>query len=149
MSQLTPEVLKRITETRLKEAKLLFDNGYYDGAIYLCGYAVEAALKAMVCKTLGVTEYPGEQVLKSMKSAFYTHELDNLKILAGLTPHLNLAQETEPLKTVFQNWSLLSNGWKSEMRYEIGIADQAKADVMLKALEDPSAGFISWIKTLW
>lgn len=145
MAQLTPDILKRIAEIRLNEARLLFENGYYDGAIYLCGYVVEAALKAMVCKTLGVTEYPGEQVLKSMRSAFYTHELDNLKILGGLSPHLNLSQD----QRLLQNWSLLSDGWNSEMRYEIGIADQSRASAMLKALEDPNVGFFSWIKTIW
>ena len=42
--------LKKISRTRMKDAQILFNNKSYDGALYLCGYTVEIALKAIVCK---------------------------------------------------------------------------------------------------
>ena len=44
--------LKKISKTRLKEAKTLCDNKLYDGAMYLYGYVIETALKARICKVL-------------------------------------------------------------------------------------------------
>lgn len=36
----------------LRAAKLLRTRHSYDAAVYLCGYAVEIALKARICRTL-------------------------------------------------------------------------------------------------
>ncbi|RCR70169.1 HEPN domain-containing protein [Larkinella punicea] len=44
--------LKRIAQARLHDAKVLLDAGRYDGATYLCGYAIELGLKLRICKTL-------------------------------------------------------------------------------------------------
>ena len=38
--------LEAIARSRLKEAKALLKSRHYDGAAYLCGYAIEVALKA-------------------------------------------------------------------------------------------------------
>jgi HEPN domain-containing protein len=54
-----------LAAVRLREAEVLFDAALYDGSYYLCGYVVELALKACVCRHLGVDEYPeGEPNLK-------------------------------------------------------------------------------------
>jgi HEPN domain len=42
---LTPTQLKAIADARIDDAQALFSAGRYDGAVYLCGYAVEVALK--------------------------------------------------------------------------------------------------------
>jgi hypothetical protein len=42
-----------LAQAKLKEAECLFTNGFFDGAYYLGGYAVELLLKAMVCKSQG------------------------------------------------------------------------------------------------
>ncbi len=46
----TRNELKELAKLRLAEAEKLCDAGYYDGAAYLCGYAVEFALKARICR---------------------------------------------------------------------------------------------------
>jgi len=43
---------------RLCEAEALFAAGLYDGSAYLCGYVVELALKARICRLLDVNKYP-------------------------------------------------------------------------------------------
>ena len=62
---------------RLEDAQVLFDNQRYHGAVYLCGYAVEFALKARICDTLDVDPYP------ETERDFKIHELDKLLLLSG------------------------------------------------------------------
>ncbi|NLJ29092.1 MAG: HEPN domain-containing protein [Deltaproteobacteria bacterium] len=44
--------LRKIAQARFKDADVLLKAWRYDGAIYLCGYAIELALKARICKIL-------------------------------------------------------------------------------------------------
>ena len=46
------EQLKEIARRRLKDAKILYREKSYTGALYLCGYAIELALKAIICRNL-------------------------------------------------------------------------------------------------
>jgi hypothetical protein len=50
--------LKRLAADRLKDAQSLLKAKRYNGAIYLCGYAVELALKARICQTLKWADFP-------------------------------------------------------------------------------------------
>ena len=43
---------QRLSRSREREAKVLLDAGEHAGAYYLCGYAVECALKACIVKAL-------------------------------------------------------------------------------------------------
>ena len=72
--------LRRVARSRLQEAQILFDAGRYDAAVYLCGYAVELALKARICMGLGWKEYPTP---KEKYKSFYVHDLDVLLHLSG------------------------------------------------------------------
>jgi hypothetical protein len=54
----TRQELKDLTRLRLREAEALFQAACYNGAVYLGGYAVEAALKARICRLLGAENYP-------------------------------------------------------------------------------------------
>ncbi len=69
----TRDQLRELSEVRLREAETLFEAELYDGCVYLCGYVVEAALKARICRVLGVNEYPEE-----MRQTFWTHDFDRL-----------------------------------------------------------------------
>jgi hypothetical protein len=42
--------LQALAARRIREARVLFDAGEFDGAYYLAGYAIECALKAIVIK---------------------------------------------------------------------------------------------------
>ena len=50
--------LDNIARARIEDAKALLTAGRFDGATYLCGYAVEVALKARICRSLNWTEFP-------------------------------------------------------------------------------------------
>ena len=47
---------KALADERLEEAKALLDEGKWDGAYYLAGYAVELASKACIIKNLLETD---------------------------------------------------------------------------------------------
>ncbi len=50
--------LEAIALARLADARVLLAAGRLDGAVYLCGYAVELGLKARICRTLQWIGFP-------------------------------------------------------------------------------------------
>jgi len=115
--------LVAIAEARLRDASVLFENDRPDGAGYLCGYVVELALKARICRTLnwrGFPDKPGE--FENLRS-FRTHKLDVLLSLTG--------QEQRIKAENFSEWSAVAT-WDPEARYRpIGQVDTAKVALML------------------
>ena len=55
---LTIATLRALSEARLEDARALLLAGRNEGSLYLCGYAVELALKAKICETLGWRWFP-------------------------------------------------------------------------------------------
>ncbi|MCP4107068.1 MAG: HEPN domain-containing protein [Desulfobacteraceae bacterium] len=111
--------LKKIARARLKDAEALFNARRYDGAVYLCGYAIELALKNRICKTLKWEEYPVSKKLNNFK----THDLALLLQLAGIEKKIST--------TFFAEWSIVSE-WNSELRYqEIGSVTKDEAQLMI------------------
>ncbi len=135
----TRDQLRELSEVRLREAETLFEAELYDGCVYLCGYVVEAALKARICRVLGVNEYPEE-----MRQTFWTHDFDRLRLLAGLKNELALTSGK-----LFNNWSLATS-WKPESRYDApGTSDRAKAQKVLDAVRDEAYGVYTWLRQRW
>ena len=98
--------LQKLAKLRLREAEHLERKGLYDGCVYLCGYVVEFALKARICRVLGLSSYPDE---KEVGRVFKTHNFDVLKLLAGLEEETTLAKN----KALFNNWSTATEGDRS------------------------------------
>ena len=95
----------------------------YDGATYLCGYVVELALKARICKTLGWKEYRTTEKFRS----FRTHDLETLLVLSGVEEKITLQHEVA--------WSDVRR-WTPETRYgRVGTTHRADAEKMLASAE--------------
>lgn len=75
--------LRRIADAKLADAVDLYRLGRYDSSIYLCGYAVELALKARICDTLGWAGYPEARGEFRDLQSFRTHDLGMLIHLSG------------------------------------------------------------------
>ena len=75
--------LRKTAKAHLKDSEILFQNKRYNGSIYLCGYAVEIALKLRLCKTLQWTEFPEKKKEFANFTTFKTHDLDVLLQLSG------------------------------------------------------------------
>ena len=69
--------LRAIARARLRDAQILLQAKRFEGAHYLCGYSVELALKARICRTLkwpGFQDSAEESVKKLFKNSNYEAE---------------------------------------------------------------------------
>lgn len=117
--------LRKIARARLKDSDILFRSKRYDGAIYLCGYGIELALKARICQTLSWSGYPSTNAEFRDYQSFKTHDLD---VLLHLTGH------EQKLKTnFFAEWSAVAQ-WNPNARYQpIGTAKRPDAQLIILA----------------
>ena len=118
---LTRNDLSKISRARLKDSEILFNSRRYDGAVYLCGYAIEIALKARICKTLRWDGYPSSKGEFQNFLSFKTHNLDVLLSLSGIERKIKTEYLTE--------WSAVT-AWDPEARYK-PIGSVTNKDAML------------------
>ena len=119
--------LDGIAHARIEDAKVLLAAGRFDGATYLCGYAVEIALKARICRVLNWPEFPSTSGEFQAYRSFQTHELDVLLRLSGQEPNIK--------QNHFALWNAVAI-WKVESRYNVvGTVQQADAAAMIQAAE--------------
>jgi hypothetical protein len=91
----------------------------------LCGYAVEIALKARICRTLGWPEFPEDHREFEGYQNLRTHRLDVLLHFSGT--------ETRIKTRMMAEWSLVEM-WRPEMRYRrVGTAGRTDAADMITA----------------
>jgi hypothetical protein len=140
---LTRTDLQQICLSRLEEAKILLAAGKPDAAAYIIGYVMETAFKARICKILDV-DYPDTS---EVGRVFKTHKYSELILLAGLQKEIDSKKTTSvKFKT---NWSIVEF-WNEAKRYEpIGSNSTAYVTTIITALEDPTDGILTWIKSLW
>lgn len=137
---------QRLTELRIKETRVLLDAGFYEGAYYLAGYAVECALKACIAKKTRAYDFPD----KNLALESYKHDLLPLRKTAGLESEF--LQEVDPEKPgankeLKKNW-LIVERWSEKSRYETKIAKQDAEDLH-SAIIDPRNGVLQWLKKRW
>ncbi len=77
---MTEKLLRDLANSRIQESKVLLDNKCYNGAYYLCGYAIECALKACIAKNIKASEIPDRKFINDI----FTHDVKSLVRLAGL-----------------------------------------------------------------
>ena len=117
--------LRAIAAARLDDAQILLANGRYDGAGYICGYAIELSLKARICDTLNWGGYPMTRKEFENLQTFKTHNLDVLLLLSG--------REHAIKQTHFADWSIVG-AWNPEARYTaVGSASQADAHAFVQS----------------
>ena len=120
--------LDNIARARLDDAAVLLAAGRFDGATYLCGYAIELARKARICRTLNWSGFPSTGGEFQAYRSFQTHELEILLHLSG--------QEARVRQNHFEIWSSVGV-WKVESRYNlVGTARQSDTTAMIQAAEE-------------
>ena len=133
--------LHSLAKIRVKEAKVLLDNGHFEGAYYLLGYAVECALKACIAKQIKRHDFPDKKTVDES----YTHKLEPLIRLAGL--EIRLTEETKTNNKLATNWTIVKD-WKEESRYRSSISEKTARD-FYSAVTARKNGILAWIKKLW
>ena len=117
-----------MARARLKDAEVLTKWRRYDGAVYLCGYAVEMSLKARICQTLKWTGFPETPKEFEGYSTFRTHDLDRLLHLSGVESKIKTKH--------FAEWSIVAT-WDPSARYRpTGSASAQDARDMIDSVGD-------------
>ena len=92
--------LINIARERLIDAETLLNAQRFDGAVYLCGYSLEIALKHKICQTLNWNGFPSTTKEFEKYKSLKTHDLDVLLSFTG--------NETNLKATYLAEWSAVS-----------------------------------------
>ena len=133
--------LQQLADIRVLDAGVLLQAGRWSGAYYLCGYAIECALKACIAKQTNLYDFPD----KSFAQKSYTHDLLDLLDLAGLKLQLKLDTTPAP-NPLGINWEFAKN-WNERTRYQQ--KTEAEARRLFLAVTDNTNGVFTWIKGHW
>lgn len=130
-----------MSQSRINESELLINNGFLDGGFYLSGYAIEFALKAVICKRLSVEMFDKNDVKGDISKPFCIHNPKILVVFAGLRKKLeeDKASDNELSKA----WNKVSE-WSEERRYEPN-CQETTAKEFLKAVKT----FRKWVEPYW
>ena len=118
--------LRAKARSYLRDAEALLRAKRFDGAYYICGYAVELALKARICRTLkwpGFPETSGE--FRDLQS-FRTHNLDLLLKLSGIEDRVTTSCRREWTEVI---------GWDPQKRYRMLGLSATEASKMITSVE--------------
>src|SRR5258708_3391933 len=119
--------LDNLCKDRVKDAEALIKERRYDGAYYLCGYAIELGLKKRICKTLRWKNgYPNSEKEFSNLKSFKVHDLEVLLKLSGI--------ESKIMVNFMCEWSIV-NAWEPEIRYVSRTKTVQTAKDMLTAVK--------------
>ena len=124
-------VFKAASSERWSDAQCLYNAGRYQGAIYLCGYALECQLKANVCTAWGV------ESLEEREAKKLGHELAHVLHATRLSRKLS---ENEDLRTAFHG---IADRWSTGIRYSGRKSNERECRRFLK----DSEALLSWLKT--
>ncbi|RUU07812.1 HEPN domain-containing protein [Mesorhizobium sp. M7A.T.Ca.TU.009.01.3.2] len=132
--------LQAIANAKLQDAELLFQNERYSNAYYLFGYAAEIAIKARISRVFQPDTIPDKKFVQDI----YSHDLNRLVALAGLSADLNESRTASP---VFDgHWSAVSD-WNEASRYDM--IDVFEATAMRNAMVDEEQGIFRWLQGRW
>lgn len=132
---------QNLSRLRLREARLLLKNRYYEGAYYLAGYSVEYAIKACIAKNVNQYDFPNKQLAIDS----YSHKIEQLIKVAGLTPQLTAQINANRIFEV--NWSLVTD-WSEKERYTPIVTKQRAKD-LYSAITSRRNGVMTWLRRLW
>jgi len=141
---LTRNDLQDLARLRLREAEHLYKKGLYDGCVYLCGYVIEFALKARICKVLKLHRYPDEG---KGSEVFRKHDFAFLLRLTGLEWVMTGSSPVH--RKLRENWSIAAE-WNPEARYRpVGTCDKKKARDVLSSINEEPDGVLTWLSKQW
>lgn len=123
---LTPLQLETLVADRIVDAETLIANGRYGAALYICGYAVELALKRRICLTLAWPGFPETSAEFKLTGNLKVHDFPTLVQFTGRQSQFTLANN---------EWATVL-AWSPENRYKPpGAATMTSATLMLQAVQ--------------
>lgn len=126
---------RQLAEQRLAQAELLLANGFWSGAYYLAGYALECALKAKIASSFRENEIPELRRVQRI----YSHDLSSLLDISGLEDELEAATKVD---AKLQKYWTIATKWSEQARYQIWTQEHASA--ILEAVSGEK-GLLQWL----
>lgn len=139
------KTLQNLAKSRIKDAKALLGRRRWSAAYYLCGYAMECALKSCLLRYLGESGavFGDEKYLRRLTEC-WTHDLVKLVSLAGLDAEFGIARSTN---AALDNYWNVAKGWEEISRYEDHTETAARA--LHEAVTHNPDGVLRWIQLHW
>jgi HEPN domain-containing protein len=133
--------LQKMAEERAADAAALLDAERFQAAYYLCGYAIECALKACIARKTREFDFPDRKVVNDS----YVHDVEKLLKVAGLEQLLE--EEGKQNRVFAANWVTVQD-WSEASRYDASITDATASELFL-AVKDETNGVLAWLKKWW
>jgi HEPN domain-containing protein len=133
--------LQQMAEERVADAAALLDAQRYQAAYYLCGYAIECALKACIARKTREFDFPDRKLANDS----HVHDLIKLLRVAGI--HGILQEEEGRNRRFAKNWAIVKD-WSEASRYNAAITEDA-AHLLFVAVTDLANGVLTWMKSQW
>lgn len=133
--------LRKMSDERVADAAALLEAGRFQAAYYLCGYAVEFALKACIARQFREFDFPDRKVVNDS----YVHDLNKLLNVSRMAQLYR--DEVNQNDTFAENWVIVQD-WSEASRYDAEITETA-AKALFLATTDPIDGVLTWLKKYW
>ncbi len=129
-AMISEQSLYDLAKCRFEEAKILVSNNKADGAVYLCGYAIELMLKRRIVRILEWDGFPENRPEFEGKQSFKSHNLSLLLVLSGME------KKIQSDDSLYAKWQI-AGAWDSEIRYRlVGTTKISEADDVIAASKD-------------
>lgn len=113
---------------RLETALFLFDQStHYRDAVYLAGYSVECALKALILQRTPRRSF--KAMYEKLTQGKKAHDFEFLKGILQRAP----VNFVIPVDTA--EWLLRVNSWSTDLRYEVGLSPYDEARDFIEATQ--------------
>ena len=115
---------------RLEDAKALHDKQRWKGAIYMGGYAIECALKSLICFEDGVYNFKDTRTFKKGLKGSDLHSL--VKLLEAV-PRV---QKAIAISELYQTaWNTISSWRNDKLRYSDQQGNKEESQKFIDAVE--------------
>ena len=133
--------LQKMAEERVADASALLNAERYQAAYYLCGYAIECALKACIARKTREFDFPDRKVANDS----YVHDLGKLLNVAGLA-QMRL-DDVRNNDSFARSWNIVQN-WSETSRYDASITMEQATEFFF-AVTNETNGVLAWLKKWW
>ncbi|MBC6481782.1 MAG: hypothetical protein GDA56_32490 [Hormoscilla sp. GM7CHS1pb] len=118
---------------RLEDAQVLHNQKRWTGAIYLGGYAIECALKSLICYEEGKNNFKDTQVFKK---GLQGSDLHNLAKLLGFVNSVQRSISLDRTNGYREAWNKVSSQWRNdELRYSDKLGNEKDSKRFIEAVQ--------------
>ena len=119
---------------RLEDAEALYNQERWNGAIYMGGYAIECALKSLICFKQRTDNFKNTTVFKEKRSK--GSNLHNLTKLLKALPNIHRKIESLPGHKPYREAWKQVNSWQNDnLRYSDQKGDKIEASKFIDAVK--------------